>query len=163
MKLHLIFILNIFFHSIYCQVNTESFKKDHSEIGIKHSVELDFSYLSANTEIIQLMGSYQMHYLLKSSWYGFISGYYNRAFEKNKEDFTNRGFIHFRASKPLFNKIDFESFIQKESNYFIDLNNRNLFGIGIRINHFDNFYFGSGIMHEIESYNYKISNKTIKS
>ena len=51
---------------------------------------------------------------------------------------------------------DIEGFIQKESNQFIDLENRELLGGGLRINQYGNLYWGIGIMHEMEKY-YNIS------
>ena len=84
---------------------------------------------------------------------GFINGYYNHAFEKDKEDFSKRGFVHFRVAKPITNKIDIEGFIQRETNHFIKLENRELVGGGLRINQFERLFLGVGIMHEMEKYN----------
>ena len=136
-----------------CQVNTESMREKNQAPGITHNMALDFSYFSANSEIIQLMGYYQMDYLIKSNWYGFLSGQYNRAFEKNKEDFSKKGFMHLRTARPILGHTDFEGFIQKEINHFIDLENRDLLGAGLRINQFEDLYWGTGIMHEMEKYN----------
>ena len=138
---------------IWCQVNTESLRRDDQVPGLSHHLKLDFSYFSGNAEIIQLMGSYRMDYLLQSSWYGFLSGQYNRAFEKDQEDFSNRGFIHFRSARPVIARIDIEGFLQKEANHFINLENRELIGGGLRINQFEKLYFGVGFMHEMEKYN----------
>ena len=65
-------------------------------------------------------------------------------FEKNNEDFSNRGFIHFRAAKSITNKIDLEGYIQNEINHFINLENRELIGGGFRINQYKNMYLGLG-------------------
>ncbi len=138
---------------VWCQVNTESMRSDDKLPGLSHNLALDFSYFSGNAEIIQLMGSYRMDYLLQSCWYGFLSGQYNRAFEKDQEDFSNRGFIHFRSARPVMFRIDIEGFLQKEKNHFINLENRELFGGGLRINQFEKLYFGVGFMHEKEKYN----------
>ena len=143
----------LIFSFTWCQVNTESMRGDNKSPGVTQNMALDFSYFSGKSEIIQLMGSYQMDYLLKSNWYGFLSGQYNRAFEKDKEDFSNKGFIHLRTARPIMARIDIEGFIQKEINHFIDLENRELIGIGLRINQFENLYWGTGIMHEMEKYN----------
>jgi hypothetical protein len=138
---------------IWCQVNTEAMRSDDQEPGLRHHLTMDFSYFSGNAEIIQLMGSYRMDYLLQSSWYGFLSGQYNRAFEKDQEDFSNRGFIHLRSARPVMARIDIEGFLQKEANHFINLENRELIGGGLRINQFEELYFGVGFMHEMEKYN----------
>ena len=109
-----IFLTWIFINLIFAQVNVESLRSDDQTYGIKHSLTLDFSYFSSDVKITQIATSYAMNYKLKSGIYGFISGEYERAFEKNKEDFTNRGFIHCRIAKPVLKYIDVESFIQKE-------------------------------------------------
>ena len=79
----------LIFSFTWCQVNTESMRGDNKSPGVTHNMALDFSYYSGNSEIIQLMGSYQMDYLTNSNWYGFLAIRYNRAFEKDKEDFSN--------------------------------------------------------------------------
>ena len=141
------------FSFTWCQVNTEAMRGDNKSPGVTQNMALDFSYFSGKSEILQLMGSYQMDYLLKSNWYGFLSGQYNRAFEKTQEDFSNRGFIHFRSARPVMARIDIEGFLQKETNHFINLENRELIGGGLRINQFKKLYFGVGFMHEMEKYN----------
>ena len=149
-----IFISTILTFSLaWCQINIESMRGKKQSPGVTHNMALDFSYYSGNSEIIQLMGSYRMDYLSNSNWYGFLKGQYNRAFEKDKEDFTKKGFIHLRTARPILAHTDIESFIQKEANNFIDLENRELLGAGLRINQFRNLYWGIGIMHEMEKYN----------
>ena len=136
----------------WCQVNTESMRGNSLSHGMSHNMELDFSYFSGSVKIIQVMGSYRVDYLSKSNWYGFLATQYNRAFEKDKEDFSNSGFMHLRGAKPIMAQTDIEGFIQKEANHFFDLENRELLGTGIRINQFDDLYWGIGAMHEMEKY-----------
>ena len=136
-----------------CQVNTESMRGNNQSMGMTHNMSLDFSYFSGSLEIIQLMGAYKMSYLTNSNWYGFLAARYNRAFEKDKEDFSNRVFLHLRAARPIITQTDIEGFIQKESNHFINLEDRELLGGGLRINQVENLYWGIGIMHEMEKYN----------
>ena len=149
-----VFFSFILFSSLaLCQVNTESMRGNNQSPGMTHNMSLDFSYFSGSVEIIQLMGAYKMSYLTNSNWYGFLAARYNRAFEKDKEDFSNRVFLHLRAARPILTHIDIEGFIQKESNHFINLEDRELIGGGLRINQVDNLYWGIGIMHEMEKYN----------
>ena len=136
-----------------CQVNTESMRKNNQSPGMTHNMSMDFSYFSGSVEVIQLMGAYKMSYRSNSNWYGFLAAHYNRAFEKDKEDFSNRVFFHLRTARPILAHTDIEGFIQKESNHFIDLENRELLGGGLRINQAGNLYWGIGIMHEMEKYN----------
>ena len=153
MKLSFI-IFNILISICFTQVNTEAMRNDNKEAGINNNLSFDFSYFSGSSEIIQMMASYRLDYLTKSNWYGFISAFYNRAFEKDIEDFSNRGFIHLRLAKPvLINKIDLEGFLQKETNKFLNLKNRELIGGGLRLNQIDKLFIGLGVMHETEEYN----------
>ena len=93
-----VFFSFILFSSLaLCQVNTESMRGNNESTGITHNMSLDFSYFSGSVEIIQLMGAYKMSYLTNSNWYGFLAARYNRAFEKDKEDFSNRVFLHLRC------------------------------------------------------------------
>ena len=138
---------------VLCQVNTESMRGNNQSPGMTHNMSMDFSYFSGSVEIIQLMGAYKMSYLTNSNWYGFLAAHYNRAFEKDKEDFSNRVFLHVRGARPIIAHIDIEGFIQKESNHFINLEDRELLGGGLRINQLGTLYWGIGIMHEMEKYN----------
>ena len=56
-----------------------------------------------------------------------------------------------------------EGFIQKESNHFISLENRELLGIGLRFNPGNQFFIGTGIMNEMEVYNNDNEQNFIKS
>jgi len=150
--------------SLYSQVNTEAMRRDNQLPGVQNNLEFDFAYISGNTEILNLNGSYRADYVSNSNWYGFFVWKYDRAFEKSKEDFTYKGFGHVRATKPIRSHIYFEGFIQKEFNHFIDLENRELIGGGFRVNPFNQLYLGLGIMSETEKYQYKsISHNFTKS
>ena len=125
---------------------------DNQLPGVQHNMELDFAYLSGNTEIVGLNGSFRADYVSNSNWYGFFIWKYDRAFEKSKEDFTYKGFGHLRISKPFMARTDIEGFFQKEFNHFIYLENRELAGFGFRMNKFDDLSWGLGIMGETEEY-----------
>ena len=154
MKLFNLTIICLFICSIsYNQVNTESMRSENQLLGLKNKVSLNFLYFSGNSTMFQIYGEYRLDFKLPSEWNGFIASKYNRAFEKDKEDFRNQAFVHFRIAKLVTKRVDIESFIQKETNNFINLKNRELIGSGIRINHFENLYLGLGIMNEIEKYN----------
>jgi len=134
------------------QVNTEAMRGANQFPGIQHNMELDFAYISGNTEIVELNGSYRADYVSSSNWYGFLIWKYDRAIEKSKEDFTYKGFGHLRISKTFMARTDIEGFFQKEFNHFIDLENRELAGFGFRVNQFDDLSWGLGIMGETEKY-----------
>ena len=138
---------------LYNQVNTEALRSDNQLPGIQHNMELDFAYISGYTEIIELNGSYRADYVSSSNWYGFLIWKYDRAYEKSKEEyFTYKGFSHLRIAKLIMARTDIEGFFQKEFNHFIDLENRELAGVGLRVNQFDDLSWGLGIMGETEKY-----------
>jgi len=149
----LILLNTLLFSSfIFCQVNTESLRGDHEAIGLSQNMDFSFTYISGNSEIIFLNASYRLDYTANSNWYGFFVIRYDRAFEKSQEDFTNRGFGHLRAVKRFSPNIQLEGFLQKEFNYFIDLEDRELIGGGLRFNPFKQFFIATGAMHEKEIY-----------
>ena len=150
-KIILISIL-LFSSPIWCQINTEALRGDHETPGLSQNMNLSFAYISGNSEIIFLNASYQLDYTAKSNWYGFFVTKYDRAFEKSQDDFSNKGFGQLRAIKQVFAKIQVEGFLQKEFNYFIDLENRELIGGDIRFNPFAQFFLATGAMYEKEVY-----------
>ena len=56
-----------------------------------------------------------------------------------------------------------ESFLQKEFNYFIDLENRELIGGNVRFNPFKKFFIATGAMHEKEVYQSEVEQNFMKS
>jgi len=134
------------------QVNTESMRADNLSLGIQQKMDLSFAYISGTSEIMILRGDYRMDYYSKSNWHVFFLVKYDRAFEKSQVDFSNKGFGHLRVINLFRPRIHIEGFLQKEFNYFIDLENRELIGGGLRINPFEKFFIGIGAMNETENY-----------
>ena len=85
---------------------------------------MSFAYISGTSEIMFLKGNYRIDYQSQSDWSGFFITKYDRAFEKSEDDFSNKGFGQLRAVKQVFPRIQVESLLQKEFNYFIALENR---------------------------------------
>ncbi len=125
---------------------------DNQLPGVQHNLELDFAYISGNSELIELNGSYRADFASLSNLNGFFIWKYDRAFENSKDDITYKGFGHLRIFKPFTVHIVVEGFLQKEFNHFIDLENRELIGAGFRYNPITNLYVGLGIMNEMEKY-----------
>ena len=149
---------------IFCQVNTESMRNLINDPGIYHNMDLSFAYISGNSEIFIFNGKYQLDYFSPSKLHLLFVIKHNRSFEKSKDDFTNRGFSHLRITKPCKSIYFIENFIQKEFNYFINLKNRELLGLGIRLNPKNNLFLGLGAMNEIELYQEdNIENHFVKS
>ena len=100
--------------SLFSQVNTEAMRDSKQLPGLHHQLNLSYAYISGNSEIMVLHGKYRMDYHPKSNWHGFFVTRYDRAFEKNKDDFTNKGFGHLRAVNHFRSNVHIEFFLQKE-------------------------------------------------
>ena len=148
----LLMISTLCFEIVWCQINTESMRGEHKTPGLSQNMNLSFAYISGNSEVIFLNASYRLDYTSQFNWYGFFETRYDRAFEKSQEDFSNRGFGHLRAVRSFTPRIQMEGFLQKEFNFFIDLENRELIGCGLRFNPFEQFFIATGAMHEKEVY-----------
>ena len=153
----------LFSSLIFCQVNTEAMRADNLSPGIHQEMDMSFSYISGNSEIMFLRGNYRIDYQSQSDWSGHFIAKYDRAFEKSEDDFTNKGFGQLRAVKQVFPRIQVESFLQKEFNYFIDLENRELIGGNIRFNPFKKLFIATGTMNEKEVYQSEEDQNFMKS
>ena len=164
--LHAALICAIFF-LIACfpakaQVNIftgETMKKIRLEPGWYNSITLDLAHRSGNTELLTLRTRFRSDYLSKS-YHGFVFGSLQQG-RKNREFFTNKGMAHGRIIWNLTDHILIESFVQKQYNESILLNDRNLIGGGVRFavrspeSRF-NLYLGTGAMGEHESISDKV-------
>jgi putative salt-induced outer membrane protein YdiY len=148
--------------SAKAQVNIftgETTKKMQLNPGWYNSINLDLAYRSGNTEILTLRTRFRSDYLSKT-YHGFVFGSLQQG-RKNGEFFTNKGMAHGRIIRSLTDHILVESFVQKQYNESILLNDRNLLGGGVRLairspkSRF-NLYLGTGAMWEHERINDKI-------
>ena len=166
MKLiQMIIILFIFSMSSYVlsQVNTETMRKEQTELGISQNTELSFTYIATETEIYFINSSYRLDYKWHKNWKSFIVANYEHAFEKGEEDLNYQGFLHFRNIGQIKEKKYMEYFLQKEFNHFIDLQNRELYGLGLRLQFQKYIFIGSGLMYEKELYENNVDNIFLKS
>ena len=138
--------------SLFSQVNTEAMRNQQETPGINQNLDFSFVYISGNSDIMILNGNYRIDFHSKSKWHGFFVMKYDRAFEKSSEDFSYKGFGHLRIAKPIKSNTHIEGFIQKEFNHFINMENRELFGFGIRIKPYKKIFLGTGFMTEMEKY-----------
>lgn len=131
----------------------ETVKQLHLKSGWYNSINMDLTYRSGNTELLTLQSRYRTDYLT-TAYHGFVIG----SIQYGREDgsyFTNKGMTHGRIIRTLADHIQIESFIQKQFNESILLNDRNLMGGGIRFNALSskskyNLYIGIGAMWEHE-------------
>ena len=134
-------------------------KKMQLESGWYNSINLDLAYRSGNTELLTLRTRFRSDYLSKT-YHGFVFGSLQQG-RKNGEFFTNKGMAHGRIIWNLTDRILIESFVQKQYNESILLNDRNLLGGGVRFavhssKSRSNLYLGTGAMWEHEYINDKL-------
>lgn len=166
-----IYIFFIIFCSFsYTQVNTESMRIFKKNTGISHNLNFDLGYISGNTTLFDFEGGYGLGYKSNNKPISlFLIGNISKSYEENsniRNLIKNKGFIHARINKKFTKLSSGEFFMQKEFNRFIKLNDRILFGVGIRkkFNPFNklNLITGVGIMDETEKYS-DFSENTIQS
>ena len=157
-------LINLVFFLFTClplpaQVNIftgETLKQMQLKSGWYNNISLDLAYRTGNTELLTLRTRFRSDYLSKGH-HGFIFGSLQQG-RKNGEFFTNKGMVHGRIIRNLTNHILIETFIQKQFNDSILLNDRNLAGGGVRFaahppkSRF-NLYLGTGVMWEHERIN----------
>lgn len=140
------------------QVNTEKMRNYEADKGFTNSIGFGFGFLSGNSDQYRISTSYRLDWLTKN-YYSFLTINYERG-ESGGELFSDKGFIHARITRDLTDHWIAETFTQKEFNKLISLNDRQLFGGGMRyeIRNIDTsrtqkqvFGLGSGLMYERES------------
>lgn len=144
---------------VAAQVNIftgETMKQMQLNPGWYNNINLDLAYRSGNTELLTLRTRFRSDYLSKI-YHGFVFGSLQQG-RKSGVLFTNKGMVHGRIIRNLTNHILLESFVQKQFNESILLNDRNLVGGGVRFaarsskSRF-NLYLGTGAMWEHERIN----------
>lgn len=140
------------------QVNTEKMRNYEADKGLTNSIGFGFGFLSGNSDQYRISTSYRLDWLTKK-YYSFLIVNYERG-ESGGELFSDKGFIHARITRDITDHWIVETFTQKEFNKLISLNDRQLFGGGLRyeIRNIDTsqtrkyaFGLGSGFMYERES------------
>ena len=128
--------------------------------GWYNSMTLDLTYRSGNSDLLTTRTRFRSDYLTKG-YHGFVFG----SLQQGRKDdlfFVNKGMAHARIIRGFTQHVLVESFVQKQFNASILLNDRNLAGGGLRFalhprNSKFNLYLGIGAMWEHERINDKES------
>ena len=156
------FVLGLIFCSpLAAQVNIftdETLKQMQLEPGWYNSIALDLTYRTGNTDLFTARTRFRSDYLSKT-YHSFVFGSLQQGRRKG-DFFINKGMAHARVIRRLTEHLLLESFIQKQFNESILLNDRNLAGGGIRTalrptSSKFNVYLGIGGMWEHEGVNDK--------
>jgi hypothetical protein len=116
---------------LWGQVNTEAMRKGDLSPGLHTGLDLDFSLLAGNSDLIRLGAVIRFDYLAGTSHSFLVSNFQQGSLiEKH---FVNKGFVHLRRTQFLRGHLSVEGFLQREYNEFIRLEERSLAGGGLRI------------------------------
>lgn len=148
---------------LIAQVNIftgETMRQMRLESGLYNSIALDLTYRSGNSDLLTSRARFRSDYLTKT-YHGFVFGSLQQG-RKSGAFFINKGMAHARIIRGLTQHVLLESFVQKQFNESILLNDRNLVGGGVRFashprNSRFNLYLGIGAMWEHERVNDKES------
>ncbi len=121
------------------QVNTEAMRRENLEPGYHLDLGGNVGYTDGNSSLFQNRSNLRLDYVQEEVQFFLVANY--RLSRKDKTLFINKGFTHIRRIKPLRTALYAEAFIQNEFNDFIQLNDRELLGWGVRIkwNELENF------------------------
>ena len=147
---------------LVAQVNIftdETMKQLLLKPGWYNSIALDLTYRTGNTDLFTARTRFRSDYLSKR-YHGFVFGSLQQGRRKGAF-FINKGMAHARIILRSSQHLLLESFVQKQFNESILLNDRNLAGGGIRLalrpaSSKFNVYLGIGGMWEHERINDKV-------
>jgi hypothetical protein len=113
------------------QVNTEALRKEDLSPGLHTTLGADLGYIAGNSNLVQLRSNLRFDYLSGGNHFFLVTQYQQG--RKDERRFINKGFAHLRGVKTLTPRLHVEGFLQREFNEFIDLEDRQLAGGGLRI------------------------------
>lgn len=157
-------LIGLFFlacQDLYGQVNTEKMRNNEADKGFQNTVGFGLGILSGNSEQYRISGNYRLDWL-STHYYSFLVINYERG-KSSGEIFSDKGFVHARVTRDITDRWIAEFFGQKEFNKMISLEDRRLFGTGLRfeIRKMDTeqsdrsqklvIGLGSGLMYEREN------------
>ena len=143
------------------QVNIETLRRLDSKPGWYNDINLSLTYQSGNTDLLRFKSSLRSDYWFdKYHTFGIATLQHG---EQGGKLYTDKGFIHLRGARSIYEHLGVEMFLQKQFNESILLRDRNLAGGGIRISVLKqrtntkntglNLYLGIGAMWENEVIN----------
>jgi len=112
------------------QVNTEALRKEDLSPGLHTTLGADLGYIAGNSSLLQLKSNLRFDYRNGGNHFFLVTQY-----QQGSTDtlFINKGFAHLRGVKVLKPHLQIEGFLQREFNDFINLEDRQLAGGGLRI------------------------------
>lgn len=149
------------------QINTEKFRKYDLEGGFLFNLQSTFTLKTGNTEFNALKGAARIDHSGKQ-FSSFLVGNIETKTTSDKR-IQNQGFAHLRSIWNFAPKTNWEFFLQRQYDEFIDLKYRNLAGTTIKYRFLEaqslrdttatlDLNISTGMMYEHENYDLKPSN-----
>lgn len=149
------------------QVNTEKFRKFGLEEGFHFNVQSLLTVKSGNTEYNSIKGAARIDHIGSAVDYFLVGNIESKNTGKNR--IQNEGFAHLRAMWNFAPKTNWEFFVQRQYDEFVDLRYRNLGGTAIKYRFLQaqsmrdttssiDFNISTGFMYEHENYNFDPEN-----
>ncbi len=112
------------------QVNTEALRREDLAPGLHTTLGADLGLIAGNSSLLQLKSNLRFDYRKGGSHFFLVTQY-----QQGSTDtlFINKGFAHLRGVRALRPRLQVEGFLQREFNEFINLEDRQLAGGGVRI------------------------------
>ncbi len=136
-------------------VNIESKRMQTDSVRFVLKNDFSFSYNNNNGNFLYRIGNNLTTQFkskdLKKIY--FVLGNYN-LIRAEKQDFQNTWFVHLRYNQKITNLFRFEAFVQSQHNELLNINARNLAGVGLRFKLVSRehvrLYIGNAYMYEEE-------------
>jgi hypothetical protein len=155
-KIFLLFILSLIVNVAKAQlVNIESKRMQTDSIRFVLNNDFAFNYTDNNGKYLyQISDALTTQFKSKDlrQIYLLLGNY--KLIRTADQDFANSWFLHFRVNYKLSNLFRLESFIQSQGDKVLDVNSRNLIGLGFRLKLISKentkLYLGNTYMYEME-------------
>lgn len=142
------------FEFLIAQVNTEVFRREADSTGVYANIGAAFDGEVGNTNDWQFSINVDVLYQMTSSELLLINQ--SKYSESNEARVSNNAFSHLRWIYDSTTLLKYEAFYQIEFDEFLDLEERQLLGLGLRSYVIRKGYgflaIGSGVMYEVELY-----------
>jgi len=153
--------LFLFQATAFAQINIETLRKTELKDGFHLDISTEIGILSGNSNARQFSGSIRPDYA-RDPYHLFLVAEGARA-DVDNNLYKNKGFVHVRGKRSFTDLVAIEAFNQEEFNDFINLQERTLFGGGVRLSPLASaadekkdsdftLHLGAGLMWEVERY-----------
>ncbi len=146
--------------TLFSQVVNVENKRQSDANGLSGTIEFSFDYNDSEQIDWEFANTSHLQWN-NASWSVLLLNEINLD-RAGEVDFENDGFQHLRISYHFNKNFSHETFIQNQFDPVRKIDNRKLFGSGIRINLSDGNYFGVSSFYEIENLTNNIINKDIR-